>query len=653
MSFSIGSSAPRLGPGQVLEGFGDTVIGRPFDWQITARLLGYLRPHRRRMVAAILLMLTSSALTLAAPYVMKVAIDGYIATGDSAGVLRMGLLLGLAFVGIYVTTATQHYLLSWVGQRVLATLRGQLFRHLQALHLGYHDSHIVGVTLSRVINDVSVINELLSQGLVTLLGDLVMLAGIVTIMLTMNVRLALLAFSVLPLMILATYLFARRAQVAFRDTRVRIAAVVGDLAEDLSGMRVIQAFAQEDATRDRFEEVNRSNRDALIRAMSLSFVFLPTVEILGMLATIVVLWFGGVAVARAELTLGVVVAFLAYVSRFFDPIREQSQLYTTLQAAMAGGERVLHLMDSEPAIVDRPDALELPRLEGRVELRDVSFSYRGDARVLDDVNLLVEPGQTVALVGPTGAGKTTIANLIARLYEVSEGAVLVDEHDVRDVTQQSLRRQMGLVPQEPFLFVGSVGDNIRFGHPDATDEAVMEAGRLANAHEFITGLPEGYDTAILEGGVNLSVGQRQLICIARAVLADPRILILDEATASVDTMTEVLIQDALRRLLTGRTAIVIAHRLSTVRHADLICVVDDGRIVERGRHDELLARGGLYRELYERQFVEVEEEERSNHETHEKHEMGGRTRKPRKTRKARNRRLWEEKHETGNEKSAK
>lgn len=607
MSISIGSSAPRLGPGQVLEGFGETVSGRPFDWKIVTRLLGYLRPHARRMWAAILLMLLSAALTLAAPYLIKVAIDGFIATGDAAGVVRIGLLLAAVFVAIYLTTAGQHYLLSWVGQQVLATLRGQLFRHLQALDLGYHDTHIVGVTISRVINDVAVINELLSQGLVTLLSDTVMLLGIITIMLSMNPRLALLAFSVLPLMILATYLFARRAQVAFRDTRVRIAAVVGDLAEDLSGMRVIQAFAQEDATRERFEEVNRGNRDALIRAMSLSFVFLPTVEVLGMLATAIVLWFGGVAVARGELTLGVVVAFLAYVSRFFDPIRELSQLYTTLQAAMAGGERVLNLLDTQPAIVDRPGAVEMPRIAGRVELRDVSFAYRGDARVLHSVNLLIELGQTVALVGPTGAGKTTIANLIARLYEVSAGAVLIDGRDVRDVTQQSLRRQMGLVPQEPFLFSGTIAENIRFGCPDAPDEAVHEAARLANAHEFITGLPDGYSTAILEGGVNLSVGQRQLICIARAVLADPRILILDEATASVDTVTEMLIQDALRRLLAGRTAIVIAHRLSTVRHADLICVVDEGRIVERGRHEELLGLGGLYRELYERQFVEVEE----------------------------------------------
>ncbi len=605
MSISIGATSAGIGPRHVMEGFGERTDGKAFDWRVVTRLLTYLRPHRQRMAAAFLLMLMASALTLAAPYLVKVAIDQFIALGDTAGLTRIALLLAGTFAGIYLTTSGQQYLLSWVGQRVLATLRAQLFRHLQTLPLGYHDTHIVGVTISRVINDVAVINELLSEGLITLVGDTVVLIGIITVMLSLSLRLALLTFSVFPLMLLATYLFARRAQVAFRHTRARIAAVVGDLAEDISGMRVIQAFAQEDVSQERFDEVNRANRDAYIKAMSLSFVFLPSIEFLGMLATGIVLWFGGLAVVRGELTLGVMVAFLAYVSRFFQPIRELSQLYTTMQAAMAGGERVLDLLDTQPEIADWPDAIEMPTIAGRVELSYVSFSYRGDARVLHDVNLIIEPGQTVALVGPTGAGKTTIANLVARFYDVTDGAVLIDGLDVRRVSQRSLRRQMGLVPQEPFLFSGTIADNISFGCPDTPDSAVEEAARLANAHEFIVALPDGYATEILEGGVNLSIGQRQLLCIARAVLADPRILILDEATSSVDTVTEVLIQDALRRLLAGRSAIVIAHRLSTVRHADLICVVDGGRIVERGTHEELLTQGGLYRHLYERQFVDL------------------------------------------------
>jgi ABC-type multidrug transport system fused ATPase/permease subunit len=459
--------------------------------------------------------------------------------------------------------------------------------------------------LSRVFSDVGVINDLLSQGLISIIGDLLTLVGIVVVMVSMSPRLALLSFSVIPLMVLATSIYARHAKKAYRRMRATVAEVVGDLAEDLVGMRVIQAFAQEDTTQERFAEVNRANRDAHIRATSLSFAFMPVVRFLSMLATAVVLWFGGRAVADGALTLGIAIAFLSYVTRFFQPIQELSQLYTTMQSAMAGGERVLQLLDTEPGVPDRPDAPAMPLIEGRVDLQDVSFAYRGDELVLRDVTLEIAPGQTVALVGPTGAGKTSISNLIARFYDVTEGAVLIDGIDVRDVAQRSLRRQMGIVPQDPFLFSGTIADNIRFGDPGAPDEDVEAAARLTNAHEFIMRTPDGYQTQIQEGGVNFSVGQRQLLCIARAVLADPRILILDEATSSVDTMTEALIQDALNRLLAGRTAVVIAHRLSTIRGADIICVIDDGRIVEQGAHEELLARGGLYRELYERQFVDA------------------------------------------------
>jgi ABC-type multidrug transport system fused ATPase/permease subunit len=585
--------------------FGEGEADYAFDRRIIARLLTYLYPYKGRMVTAFLLMVAESGLTLYVPYLLKVAIDQYIIAGDASGLNRVALMTAGAFVGTYAAASGRRYLLSWVGQRLLAALRDDLFRHLQELPLGYHDTHIIGVTISRVINDVAVINELLSQGLITLLGDILVLVGIVVVMLSMSPRLALLTFSVLPLMLLAVALFTRRAKVAFRDTRARIAAVVGDLAENLAGMRVIQAFAQEDTSYERFEEVNRANRDAYVDAMTLSFIFLPTVEFLGTVATGVVLWFGGRFVIDETLTIGVVVAFLAYVTRFFQPLQELSRLYTTLQAATAGGERVLNLLDTRSEIQDQPDADEMPPIVGRVELEDVSFTYWGEARVLHNVDLVIEPGQTVALVGPTGAGKTTIANLVARLYDVTEGTIRIDGYDVRCVTQHSLRRQMGLVPQDPFLFSGTIADNIRFGRPDASQAAVEEAARLANAHVFIEALPNGYGTEILEGGVNVSIGQRQLICIARAVLADPRILILDEATSSVDTVTEALIQEALQRLLSGRTAIVIAHRLSTVRDADLICVIEGGRIVERGRHEELLRQGGLYHNLYERQFVDL------------------------------------------------
>ena len=587
-----------------MRGLAKEAEGKAFDGQVVGRLLTYLRPHWTKMVAAFLLMLVVTGSTLGIPLLLKVAIDSYIASQDLRGLSQISVVMALAFLTLFGAASGQRYLLSWVGQRVLATLRSQLMRHLQVLSLGYHSRHIVGVTISRVIGDVAVINELLSQGLITLVGDLLVLIGIITVMLVLSQSLALLTFSTIPLMLLATYFFSRRAKVAFRQTRHSVAGIVGTLAEHLEGMRVIQAFAQEEAMRKRFDDANQDNRDAYVAAMSLSFVFLPTVEFLAVLATAIVLWFGGRAVAQGALEIGVLVAFLAYVTRFFQPIQELSQLYTTMQSAMAGGERVLELLDARPEVADPPDGKEMPTIEGRIELRGVNFSYGSDDPVLHDVDLVIEAGQTVALVGPTGAGKSTIANLVARFYDVSSGEVLIDGIDVRTVMQQSLRRQTGIVSQEPFLFAGTVLDNIRFGLPDIEATSVEEAARQANAHEFILELPNGYETEILEGGANLSMGQRQLICIARAVLADPKILILDEATSSVDTATEALIQEALDRLLSNRTAIVIAHRLSTIRKADLICAMQEGRIVSRGTHDELLEEGGVYANLYKRQFVE-------------------------------------------------
>jgi len=560
------------------------------------------------MAGAFALTLAQSGLTLLSPYLIKVAIDQHITPGNWEGLLRIGVLLALSFIALFVVSSIQSYTLSWVGQKVLATLREDLFRHLQQLPLGFHDKRIVGVTVSRVINDVAEINELLSQGVITLLGDAVVLVGIIFIMLSMSPKLALLTFTVLPLMVIATWIFSRQARTAFRATRSKVAAVVGDLAEDINGMRAIQAFTREKATQDRFEQVNRENRNAYINAMNLSFVFLPTIEFLGMLATVIVLWFGGHLVLNETVTLGVMVAFLTYVSRFFQPIQELSRIYTTFQSAMAGGEQVVKLLDTPVEIEDKPGAAALADIKGLIEFRNVSFKYREELpEVLHGIDLTIPPGKTAALVGPTGAGKTTIASLIARFYDVSGGAITIDGQDIRDVTLLSLRQQVRVISQDPFLFSRSIAENIKYGKPDASDKEMFEAARLANAHEFISKLPEGYQTKVLEGGVNLSQGQRQLISIARALLTDPRILILDESTANIDSVTEGMLQQAIARLLAGRTAIVIAHRLSTVRMADRIFVIDGGRIVEHGSHTDLLQNKGLYAQLYERQFIDKKE----------------------------------------------
>ena len=601
MSFSIGSSGSAMGPRTAMSSFGREHAGQAFNPHVFRRLLKLLRPHRRRMLAALILMLLNSALALTIPYLIKVAIDDDIATHNVYGLLQTSFMMTAAFIGIYLAASLQQHLLAKIGLRILTALRSRLFRHLQLLPLEWHHKHIVGVTISRVISDVSVINDLLSEGVATLIGDTVLLAGIVGVMLAFHVPLALAAFTVVPLMLAATWLFSKNARIAFRQTRQRIAAVVGGLAEDISGIRVIQAFAREGVSADRFNEVNQANRDANIRAMSLSFIFLPTVDFLGVLATAIVLLYGGLLVARGETTIGVVVAFIAYVTRFFQPIQDLSQLYTTMQSAMAGGERVFELLDTVPAIQDIESAGDIGEVTGKIEFRQVDFSYIAESPVLKNIDLTLEPGQTMAIVGPTGAGKTTMANLIMRLYDVTAGAILIDGHDLRQFTQSSLRRQMALVPQEPFLFGGSVADNIRFSRPEASANQIIRAAEMANAHNFIVSLPEGYATKILEGGVNLSIGQRQLLSIARAVLADPRILIMDEATASIDTLTETLIQDALQKLLTGRTSLIIAHRLTTIKNADQICVLKNGSIIELGTHNQLMASCGIYRDLYMRQ----------------------------------------------------
>lgn len=582
------------------------VTGKVFDWGITRRLLRYLLPHRGKMVQGVLLMLASAGLALLAPYLIMLIIDEYVASKNLAGLGWMASATLAVYALEFVISWRRRLLLSEVGNQVLRTMRGDMFRHYQLLSMSYFDTHDAGSLISRMLSDVGVINELLSNGVISMFADTFVLVSTMAVMLVINARLALLSFSVLPLMAIATLLFARRARAAYRQTREKMSALTGRLAEDLGAMRVIQAFSEEDRTSRSFDDVNRDNRDARLFAVALSSVFGPIMETLTMLVTCIILWFGGRAVAANTLTLGVVVAFLSYTSRLFQPVLDLAMMFNMWQAAMAGGERLLEVLDTEPDVQDAPDAVALAPVKGRIVFDEVSFQYTADVPVLSEVSLEIAPGRTAALVGPTGAGKTTIANLLMRFYDVTEGAILIDGQDIRKATLASLRQQLGVVPQEPFLFQGSIAYNIAFGRSDASREEIIDAAKAANAHEFIMQLPQGYDTEILEGSANLSLGQRQLICLARVILASPRILILDEATSSVDLRTEGLIQDALEQLMAGRTSLIIAHRLATVQRAGTILVIDEGRIVERGPHAELLANDGVYAHLYRTQFLAPE-----------------------------------------------
>ncbi|MDQ3736238.1 MAG: ABC transporter ATP-binding protein/permease, partial [Actinomycetota bacterium] len=538
------------------------------------------------------------------PWLIGRAIDRSILGGDPPGLARiMLLLLGVYLVGTLASRGQIRQIGS-VGQSILASLRERIFERLLRLPLGYFDRRPVGDLMSRVTNDVDTLNQLLSQGLTQLLGSLFSLIGIVVAMLLLDWRLALVCFTIIPAMLLTNVYFARRARRAFRTTRETVGSVTAGLQEEIVGVREAQAFNRTETNIERFRERNAANRTANVEAVTITSAFAPAIDVLSTLSTAVVIGYGGYLVVTGTLTVGLLTAFLIYVQQFFRPIQLASQVYTQAQAALAGAERIYNVLDEPREPSDPPGTPQLYSVEGRIEFERVTFAYEQGRPVLEDIDFHVEPGQTVALVGPTGAGKTTIANLIPRFYDVSAGTVRVDDHDVREVERRSLRGQIATVLQEPFLFSGTIAENIRYGRMEATREEVEAAARAVSAHSFIAALPDGYDTELGAGGGRLSQGQRQLLSFARAVLANPRILILDEATSNVDTRTEALIQEALGTLLKGRTSIVIAHRLSTIRNADLILVIEAGRIAERGNHVSLLARGGLYADLYRRQFRE-------------------------------------------------
>ena len=549
-------------------------------------------------LASVALMLLYTVLNLANPFLIGVAIDQFIGHNDLRGLAITGIVLIIVNVLMWQAQYWQVWSMSWAGQQILYNLSSDMFTHLQSLSLSFYDRTQIGRVMSRLQSDIDVLESMLSSGLLSMLGSLVSLVGIIIAMLAMNVTLALLSFTVLPIMFVIAAFWQRFAQRSFRRTRAAISVVNATLQENISGMRVIQSLAREERNRDEFDELNAYNRDTNLEASRIAALILPLVEVVAAMAIAITVLYGGVLVSQGSLKVGVLVAFTLYINRFFDPIREISQQYSQLQRAGVAAERIFQILETPVEIKDKPGAEELPQIHGEVEFRDVTFGYNRDLPVLRDFNLHMKAGQTVAIVGPTGAGKSTIAGLLARFYDIQQGAVLVDGHDVRDVTQHSLRSQIGVVLQEPFLFTGTIRDNIRYGRLEAADEEVAEAARAVGVHDLITQLPEGYDTLIRERGRNLSVGQRQLISFARALLADPRILILDEATANIDTFTELLVQQALKRLLHGRTALVIAHRLSTIKGADNIVVLQGGRIVEQGTHAELLQRNGIYASLY-------------------------------------------------------
>jgi ABC-type multidrug transport system fused ATPase/permease subunit len=573
-----------------------------WSWRTTRRRFGTLwrltRPYRGRTGLSVVSLLTATATALAPPYLAKYALDDAV-NGHTGAKLEIVVVVfvaaGLANWGM---TYVETYLTGWVGERILADLRNQLFGHLQRLSLGFYERNRAGVIISRLTNDVEAIDQLVTDGVTTLVQSSLTLVGTAVLLFVLDWRLALATCAVIPLMSLATIVFRTRSARAYAAVRERLGLLTATLAEDIAGMRVVQAFTREQAAYANFREVALRYRESNMQTVVLNGLYFPFVDFLSTVALAVVLGYGGHLYFAHSISLGTLFAFMLYVQNFFDPVQQLSQLYNTFLSATAALDKIVGVLEQQPDVEDAPGAVDLPAIAGHVRFDGVRFSYgRGD-EVLHGLDLDVPAGTTVALVGHTGAGKSTIAKLLARFYEPTAGRITIDDLDLNEVTQRSLRGQLGVVPQEGFLFAGTVAENIAFGRPDADADEIVRAAQVVGAHDFILRLEDGYETQLGERGSRLSLGQRQLVAFARALLADPRILILDEATSSVDIGTERKIEEALRILLADRTAFVIAHRLSTIRDADLIVVLEHGRIVEQGSHEQLLARRGLYTSLY-------------------------------------------------------
>ena len=572
-----------------------------------ARLLSYLKPFRLQLAMVVLLVTANTLLSLTGPYLIGVAIDQFITGRDVTGLLWISLLLLGTYIAGVLTAVSSGWMMATIAQRALRDLRRELFEHIQTLPLGFFEVRPVGELMSRLTNDIDAINQALTMNITQLISTVLTLAGIVVMMFVLNIWLALGSLIVFPIMIWVTALIGARTRSGFRSLQMSMGELNGNIEETLTGERVVIAFGRQETALGDFDKINYAVRDAGIQAMSYALLTPPLMGILSNVSIAVVAGLGGWLAIRGVASIGTIAAFIGYSRNFSQPLRMIADLYNSIQSALAGSERIFEIIDQEPETQDSPDAIPLENMRGEVVFDHVDFSYVPGTPVLKDVCIHAKPGQTVALVGPTGAGKTTIVNVLTRFYETQGGRITIDRHDIREIKKDSLRRRLGIVLQDVFLFSGTVLDNIRYGRLDATDEECIEAAKLANADSFITRLPQGYMTKLSERGSNLSQGQRQLLSIARAIIADPRILILDEATSSVDTRTEMRIQEALLRLMRGRTSFVIAHRLSTIRNADQVLVINEGEIIERGTHRELLRKRGFYYNLYMSQFTENDE----------------------------------------------
>jgi ABC-type multidrug transport system fused ATPase/permease subunit len=575
---------------------------RPFDGKLLKRVLVYLKPYRRQVALMAFLALVAIGTALSLPYILKIGIDQFIARSDLGGVIRVAMLyVGVAVVQ-YWGARWQGLLMIRIGQQAIFDLRRDLFQKVQDLSMNFFDRQKAGRIMLRITNDTNSLEELLTSGVSTAFADSITLVGLLGVMLFIDWRMTMIICVTLPLIIWVAVFLRHRMLGVSRQMRRQLSGVNANLNESLMGIRVTQAFGREQVNAGLFRNINQQHYQAAMKFVPLNAFFWPWTGLLNTIGTASVLLVGGFLLLSGAITLGVIAAFMNYINRFFQPIQNLSNLFNVISTAMASCERIFEIMDLEPEVADPPELIPVGKLIGAVAFRKVDFSYNGLEFALEDFNLEVKPGEVIALVGPTGAGKTTVINLLTRFYDPTHGEVLVDGKDLRTLSQSGYRKQIGVVLQDSFIFSGSIADNIRFGKPDATREEIVAAAKTVGIHEFIRSLPDGYDTQVQERGGSLSVGQRQLIAFARALLRDPRILILDEATSSIDTLTEQALQEALAKLLIGRTAFIIAHRLSTIHNADRILVIDNGRLVEVGNHEQLLSRGGIYAGLYESQY---------------------------------------------------